>query len=592
MPISSSDPERLDDSSPTRPSKSASTSATDALSITSNLATSPIIDPQCEDGLDHDHKGGTQAVRGNDCRGEFTAPPWYYLSVMSLLKPLYRLSVWRRSKNNDNYDNEVAERFGHSYPSRPVPPHISTHKGRSSKTSSSKAVVDQAASNKVDRIDSGDKPVKQSSQSHQGYYEDHGHQRVAPSDTVIIDETLHTRHKQGVIWCHAVSLGETNTIAPLLEQLLAEGFGIWLTNTTQTGHARAESRFAKQIAAGHMSHSYVPVDSTPVVEAFLEHVQPVAALFVETELWATTLSRLASQQIPAILVNARLSASSFKRYQKIDKVTASMMQNLSLIIAQDAESAKRFRQLGAPSAKIRVAGSLKWVVNQPQVNVLSDCTDEPSLNDQLTVATQGRPVWVAASTHEGEESIALAVQQQLLTNSELTKPLLIIVPRHPERFSEVAALIERANLTMARRSLHQSITEDIQVYLADTMGELMHWYQIADVAVVGGSMVDIGGHNPIEPLSVATPVIMGPFTQSCQEVVDTLVDKGALYQLPATKSPAKAQSALQAQLERWLINLDSAHHAGQLGYKEVEHHQLVLQRQLDMIKTVIKAHAW
>ena len=152
-------------------------------------------------------------------------------------------------------------------------------------------------------------------------------------------------------------------------------------------------------------------------------------------------------------------------------------------------------------------------------------------------------------------------------------------------------LIEHANLTMARSSLYQSITEDIQVYLADTMGELMHWYQIADVAVVGGSMVDVGGHNPIEPLSVATPVIMGPFTQSCQEVVDTLVQKGALYQLPTAKSPAKAQSALQAQLENWLIDLDSARHAGQLGYKEVEQNQLVLQRQLDMIKAVIKNHA-
>ena len=483
-------------------------------------------------------------------RAAAITPPFYYRAAIAVLKPLYRLSVWKRSRQRDNYSDEVAHRFGRQYPARPF-------------------------SGGNSRVDAGTSTERQS--------------------TALKSSPLKKSLPSGrsVIWCHAVSLGETNTVAPLLDKLIAAGYGIWLTNTTQTGFARGESRFAEQIAAGVVSHSYVPVDSAPVIATFLEHVQPVAAMFVETELWAITLAKLAEAQIPAIMVNARLSASSFASYQKMATVTTSMMQNLSLIIAQDADSAKRFRQLGAASGKIRVAGSLKWVVNagQPLPSVATEEVDNQADNDKykgvLPVDFAQRPRWIAASTHAGEESIALQVQQQLLQTEELNETLLIIVPRHPERFDEVATLIERAGLTMARRSLEQPTTADTQVYLADTMGELMHWYAVADVALVGGSLVDIGGHNPIEPLSVKTPVIMGPFTQSCQQVVDTLVAKGALYQLPLAKKPAATVAALSDQLQFWLSDLAAAEQAGQLGYESVEAHQSVLDRQLAMIETVI-----
>lgn len=141
-----------------------------------------------------------------------------------------------------------------------------------------------------------------------------------------------------------------------------------------------------------------------------------------------------------------------------------------------------------------------------------------------------RPIWVASSTHSGEEDTALALQQQLLFIPALTETLLIIVPRHPERFDEVADLIQKSGLQMARRSNQEAISAQTQVYLADSMGELMHWYALANVALVGGSLVDIGGHNPVEPSSVATPVLMGRYTQSCQSVVDKLASVGALYQ--------------------------------------------------------------
>lgn len=511
----------------------------------------------------------------------FSAPPFYYQFGIGLLKPLYRVQVWRRSHKRDYYRQEVEQRFGKNYPARPS-----------------------------------------------------------------VDSMLDTNSpyaNKGVIWCHAVSLGETNTVAPLLDALLADGYQIWLTNTTQTGFARGASRFADEIDQGRMSHSYVPVDSPTVIEKFLAHVQPVAALFVETELWANILTKLSEHRIPSVLVNGRLSASSFKSYQKIAAVSASMMKNLTLIIAQDNESAKRFRQLGAHSAQIRVAGSLKWVINTPKVmdeivdevvHIEHGDTQKPDITNQQTelakkLGIAGRKIWVAASTHIGEEETALALHKQLLSNSTLADTLLIIVPRHPERFDEVAELIQNTALKMARRSTEETIDADTQVYLADSMGELMTWYALADVALVGGSLVDIGGHNPVEPASVATPVIMGRYTQSCQSVVDKLSEVGALYQPnnafyhPATKknvatggvvgnskqidvhntsnvnkNPSRKPSSkdedrtlIYQQLVSWLDHLELAKLAGQAGAQMTKQQQAVLPRQLTMITEVIEKHS-
>ena len=494
-------------------------------------------------------------------------PPVYYQVTIGLLKPLYRLQVWRRSHKRDNYQQEVEQRFGKRYPAPPV-----------------------------------------------------SNAKVKPNATANENGNLKESDGKKLIWCHAVSLGETNTVAPLLDALLAKGYQIWLTNTTQTGYARGASRFADDIAQGRLSHSYVPVDSPAVIETFLGHVQPVAALFVETELWANILTKLSEHHIPSVLANGRLSASSFKSYQKIGAVSASMMKNLSLIIAQDNESAKRFRQLGAHSAQIRVAGSLKWVINTPKPKNDNNNDDNIKTADivndgadlDLDLGIADRPIWVAASTHSGEEEIVLSWQQQILSNPLLANSLLIIVPRHPERFDDVAELIEKSGLAMARRSAEDAISANTQVYLADSMGELMRWYALADVALVGGSLVDIGGHNPVEPASVATPVLMGSYTQSCQSVVDKLASVGALYQpnnvfysaISANGqasqphcSDSKQSSSddddnlLYQQLKYWLSHLTLAKQAGQAGAAMTEQQQAVLHRQLSMIEGVIEQYA-
>lgn len=519
--------------------------------------------------------------------------PWYYRFIISVLKPLYYLQVWRRSHKRDNYQQEVAQRFGKYYPPRPVV-NVSTDVNT---TDFAHFIINHAN-------------VKNNS------IENHGIKNNRIKNPHIKNHDI----KNKVIWCHAVSLGETNTIAPLLDALLQRGYQIWLTNTTQTGFARGASRFAEAIAQGRLSHSYVPVDSPPVIETFLAHVQPVIALFVETELWANILTILSQHHIPSVLVNGRLSAASFSRYQKIGAVSGSMMQNLTLIIAQDNESAERFQQLGAYRAQIRVAGSLKWVVNSSKTMNTHDLNAMTSKQKSAIETESGidlepldRPIWVAASTHSGEEAIALSLQQQILSLPALAKTLLIIVPRHPERFDEVATIVQSTGLQMVRRSTEEIISAQTQVYLADSMGELMQWYELADVALVGGSLVDIGGHNPVEPASVATPVLMGRYTQSCQSVVDKLAGVGALYQpnndcyRPIAvdgqlaehdnaevmqqaffKPPATDDTRLiYQQLQFWLNHPQIAKLAGQAGEQLTLRQQSVLTRQLMMIEEVI-----
>ena len=314
-----------------------------------------------------------------------------------------------------------------------------------------------------------------------------------------------------------------------------------------------------------------------------------------------------------------MSASSFKSYQKIAAVSSSMMQNLTVIIAQDDESAKRFRKLGALSVQIRVAGSLKWVINTPSVsNQEPQTLSKHSMRESYQIDND-RPVWVAASTHVGEEATVLSLQQRITAVPTLKNTLLIIVPRHPERFDEVADLIQKSGLQMARRSHEETIDRHTQVYLADTMGELMQWYSVANVALVGGSIADIGGHNPVEPASVATPIIMGSFTQSCQGVVDKLASVGALYQpnnpyyqsikedelsndsnktstinaqsiAKSGSLPAKVEDNEQIyqHLQHWLENPYYAKISGEAGAQLTSEQQTVLNRQLGIIEAVIE----
>lgn len=377
-----------------------------------------------------------------------------------------------------------------------------------------------------------------------------------------------------IIWCHAVSLGETNTVTPILQALLSQGYALWITNTTHTGYQRVGELFADQIGQGEVYHSFVPVDQTDVIQRFLHHVKPIGALFVETELWANTLAVLHAWQIPSILINGRLSEKSFEGYQKYRSLSQSMMDNLSMIVAQDSDSAKRFRQLGATSDKIRIANSLKW---SSQTNPIMLAKAKQFISQQ---SLSHRTIVVAASTHPGEEQMILDSFAILLSEMPEQNLLLMLVPRHPERFDEVAKLIEQASFNFVKRSTNQAIMPQTQIFLADTMGELGMWYCVSDIAIVGGSLVDIGGHNPIEAAIVGKPIVMGSYTQSCQQVVDKLKAVGALSQVNDLPSLTQA-------LRHWLTDMNQAKLAGQAGLILAEQHQNAMQQQLNMIVSVL-----
>lgn len=383
---------------------------------------------------------------------------------------------------------------------------------------------------------------------------------------------------KGVIWCHAVSLGELNTAYPLLKKLLDAGFGLWISSTTQTGFERASRLFAGEIEQSRVSHSFVPIDNLPVIERFMAHVNPVAVLFIETELWANTLYACKTRGIASLMINARLSEKSYQGYAKITKVSQSMMANLDKIIAQDGDSAKRFLALGASDAQVVVIDSLKWVsqsgltpANQQLAKTMAD-----------VIHTAGRrAVWTMASTHDGEERLALLAHQGLIAHPKLNHALLILVPRHPERFDTVYQLCLEMGLVTARRSANDAITAQTQVYLADTMGELMAWYQLCDVAVVGGSFVPVGGHNPIEPASLGKPIIMGSYDDNCHLLTKELRKVGALAQLDATDAQVVdklAEALVQTYIYRW---------SGEQGKQLVNAKQSALTHQLEQIISVL-----
>ncbi|VEG13050.1 3-deoxy-D-manno-octulosonic acid transferase [Moraxella cuniculi] len=380
---------------------------------------------------------------------------------------------------------------------------------------------------------------------------------------------------KGVIWCHAVSLGELNTAYPLLEKLLEHGFGLWISSTTQTGFERAKRLFAEQIAAGSVSHSFVPVDRPVVLERFLAHTNPVAALFVETELWANTLYACRRRGIATVMINARLTEKSYQGYAKFAQVSKTMMANLDSVIAQDKDSAERFLALGAK--KVAVADSLKWAS-------VSQLTYAQQLLAEQKAQEFGRAgkthIWVMASTHEGEEALAIAAHQALI--KQLPNALLILVPRHPERFEAVYQLCQQSGVETVRRSQQTNINEHTQVYLADSMGELLAWYQLADIAVVGGSFVPMGGHNPIEPASLGKPVIIGSYDTNCHELVRALKRVGALAQLDATDDKVAIrlfEAIMQAYLYRW---------TGESGAELVASKQQAVFEQLSLVLQAIK----
>jgi 3-deoxy-D-manno-octulosonic-acid transferase len=322
-----------------------------------------------------------------------------------------------------------------------------------------------------------------------------------------------------VIWIHAVSVGEVVAAAPLIRflQQKYDRYQLLVTTTTPTGSAQLSKIFADSV-----SHVYAPYDLPGIVRRFLNNVHPALALIIETEIWPNLFCACKQRDIPLVMVNARLSARSAVGYRKVLPLTRQTLACISLLSAQNDTDAQRFIGLGIDESKVRVTGSIKF-----------DLTLPAGLDEQAR-ALRGqfgidRPVWIAASTHEGEEELVIDAYMQMI--NVFADLLLILVPRHPERFERVAAICEKRKLKLVRRSSSRCCEADTRVYLGDTMGELMLLYAAADVAFVGGSLVSVGGHNLLEPAALGMATVTGPYMHNFEEITTRLLECSGVVQV-------------------------------------------------------------
>ncbi|MEQ6927446.1 lipid IV(A) 3-deoxy-D-manno-octulosonic acid transferase [Pseudomonas mosselii] len=377
--------------------------------------------------------------------------------------------------------------------------------------------------------------------------------------------------RQGGIWVHAVSVGESIAAAPMVRALLKQypDLPITLTCMTPTGSERIRAMFEGE---PRVQHCYLPYDLPWAAGRFLDHVRPCLGIIMETELWPNHIHQCARRGIPVALANARLSERSARGYARFAGLTRPMLEEMSLIAVQTETEAERFRTLGARDECVQVTGSIKF-----DLKVDDQLPPRASALREQWAARQ-RPVWIAASTHDGEDALILEAHRELLKVH--SDALLILVPRHPERFAAVHELCA-GQFTTVRRSNGDTVTAQTQVLLGDTMGELLFLYALADIAFVGGSLVATGGHNPLEPAALALPVLMGPHVFNFLEISAMLREAGALQQVDDAEGLAGAV--------RRLVELpQDARRMGEAGRAVMQANQGALQRLLDGLAALIR----
>jgi 3-deoxy-D-manno-octulosonic-acid transferase len=343
-------------------------------------------------------------------------------------------------------------------------------------------------------------------------------------------EASQPRPSGPLIWLHGASVGEMLAVVPLIERLRAKNFAVLMTSGTVTSAALAEQR----LPAGAV-HQFVPLDAPQFVGRFLDHWRPDLALFVESDLWPNLVLTCAEREIPMILVNGRLSERSFKRWRFLPQAIAALLARFDLCLAQSSGDAQRYSQLGAP--RISNIGNLKLDVPAPPA-------DAPTLS-KLTGIVVTRSVIAAASTHPGEEDEIIAAHQRLRAKHPTL--LTIIAPRHPERGPGIAEVAKGAGLSVALRSHGDLPKPGIDVFIADTLGELGLIYRLAPIVFMGGSLASRGGQNPIEAIRLGAAIVHGPHVWNFAEIYASL-DAAHGAQLVAD------QDALTNCLAAWLVN--------------------------------------
>jgi len=339
------------------------------------------------------------------------------------------------------------------------------------------------------------------------------------------------RPNKSVIWLHCVSVGETRAAAPLVKALIQQypHYQILLSHSTPTGRNASEQLFANSV-----QRVYLPYDVPFAVNRFLKHFNPAIGVLLETELWFNLIATCKQRHIPLLLVNARLSEKSAYGYRKLGNLVSEGLQNLSATAAQTTQDAERLEMLGAKN--VQVVGNLKFDVMPPE-------TAYSQGQSLRYLFGKERPVFLAASMRESEETLVL----DAIIAAQIPHLLTVIVPRHPQRFNEVEALLQQRGFRYEKRStLHQIVAAETQVILGDSMGELFNYYASADVCLVGGSLLPYGGQNLIEAMRMSKPVILGEHTFNFKEVSELAVAKCAAWRV---KDLAEMTKAIQALIE-------------------------------------------
>jgi 3-deoxy-D-manno-octulosonic-acid transferase len=343
-----------------------------------------------------------------------------------------------------------------------------------------------------------------------------------------------SRTRRRAIWIHAVSVGEVTAASTMIRRLLNRypHLPVVITTVTPTGARRVRDLFGDEVI-----HSYVPYDMPGAVSRFFDRFNPRLAVIMETELWPNLYNECGRREVPLVLANARVSPRSVYKYRRFVGLFSETLSHGIVIAAQSKRDAERFRWIGAPPERTHVVGNIKFDLELPADLVEQGRRLRAGLSPP-------RPVWIAASTHEGEEEQVLEAHRQV--RERLPDALLILVPRHPERASAVAGQLARRRFNFVRRSGGESVTSATEVYLVDTLGELTLFYACSDVAFVGGSLVPVGGHNALEPAALGLPILTGPHTFNAEDIAEMLQEAGAAIEVHDVDSLAEVAAKMLA----------------------------------------------
>ncbi|NQZ21419.1 MAG: lipid IV(A) 3-deoxy-D-manno-octulosonic acid transferase [Colwellia sp.] len=383
--------------------------------------------------------------------------------------------------------------------------------------------------------------------------------------------------KPGGIIVHAASVGEVIALKSFITQLLAAKPNAVITVTTFTPTGSAQ---VKKLFDGRVQHCYLPLDSTLCVAAFLNKLKPQAMVFMETELWPNLIAQSKVQGIKLLLINGRLSKKSMKSYRKLAWLITPTINCFDKVLCQSQINYQHFLALDADTVRCEVSGNVKFDISISQ-----------SVKDKQAELTrfidQKRPVWVVASTHQGDETIALNAFSVLL--KLWPELLLILVPRHPERFNDVASLCTEQGFTVVRRSQKELVSNDTQIWLLDSLGELLPTCALASVVTMGGSFSDIGGHNPLEPALFKKPIVVGSNMSNFVEVMQQLLEQQGIVQLTQNhdENNEKVAEHLAKAINDILSSKDTQQALGDNAYHVVMQNQGASKRSLKQLLKLI-----